>query len=351
MKKYFLLILFFNCLFFYGCHSVNSLDQTIYVDSMGLNYNENDNTYDIYYHIASSETMITTEMGGSSSDAIYSIGHVNCSSIYEGIKILTGNSIKNIVLTHIQSIIFTFDFITIDNLKEFIDLSKTYNFISSNYYVFATQSKLEDIYTIENPENISPFFSIITSNDYISTYDLVYFTEFSRAMTEDYLVNKFVVIEASDEYWQNENNPIITVSPIGNLYINKEGLKVFFKNEDYSVLDLINFEYSATLIYNDINYTVYHQKIKIKEKNNEFFINIAGDVYATQVTSLNQKETIDFFNQSVEIEFKQLIDKTQKENIDILNLENHLYRKNKLKSDFDYKVTEISINANFRILN
>ena len=174
MKKLLISLLVLVIIIATGCEQKYSLDQTLFIDSIGLDYNNEKNEYEIYYHIASSSTLLTNSLGGTSSETIYSIGKVSANSIYEGFNKITQNSIKNITLTHVQSMILNFNFITIENLHTICDIVKTYDYISPNFYIFATKSKLDDIYSLKNPENISPFFSLITGNDFVTVYDLLF---------------------------------------------------------------------------------------------------------------------------------------------------------------------------------
>lgn len=358
MKKYFIFIfIVFICTTNSGCTDKYTIDQTLFVDSIGLDYNQKDDKYIIYYHIASSKTLLTNQMGGSSSETIYSIGKVEANGIYEGFDKIVKNSIKNVTLTHVQSIILSFNFINLDNLDKLCTMIKTYDYISPNFYVFATQSNLDEIYSLKNPENISPFFSLITGNDFVTAYDLTYFTELARSMYEKYIITKLIVIESRDDIWQNNDEKITSVAPIGNLYINKDDKKLFLKNEDFKALSIINHESISTIVNNDINYLMHNNKIKIKENNNKFIITIKGTFYTTNIDVNNREEIRENFIKYIENEFIDLIEYSKKYNFDILNLENVLYRKShfkdyeKTKSDFNYEATEIDFNIEYKLLS
>ena len=358
MKKYFLIvIILLITLLTTGCQQRYTLDQTLFIDSIGLDYNSENNKYTIYYHIASSKTLLTNTMGGSSSETIYSVGHVEADGIYEGINMIFRNSIKNITLTHVQSFILTFDFITLENLNKLSTMIKTYDYISPNFYIFATESDLKDIYSIQNPENISPFFSLITGNDFVTAYDLTYFTELARSLYEEFIITKLIVIESRDNIWQNNDEKITSVYPSGIIYINNDGRKLYLRQDQFKAISIINHEVISTIVENDVNYQMHNNKIIIKEKDNKYTIKVKGTFYATNIDVYNREEIRTNFNKLVQEEFIKLIEYSKTENFDILNLQNALYRNyhfkdyQKIKSDFDYKATEIIYDIQYKLLS
>lgn len=350
-KKIYILILLLFINFQTACTNDASLELMIFVDSIGIDYDNQTDDYILYYHVATSDTLTTTEMG-TSSNIIYSIAKVRGKNIYECINKINDNSIKNIDLNHIQTIILTFNFICVDRLKMISDFVRTYRFITPNVYIFATNSKLEDMFSIENPENISPFFSLISSNDYITAYNLTYYSEFASTLYEDYTVTKITVIDCKNNIWQNNDKDIYTIYPTGELYINKEDEKLYIKIDEYKILSLINHEYLTTIIYNNINYSVYDFKIKIKIlKNLDIRFTIKGNIYSTDLKSNNSQEIIDNFTTNLKNDFENFIEYTKELNFDIFNLQDKIYRKYNKKDGFNIKTTNIDINVDFKLLN
>ena len=325
--------------------------EPIGVGIMDENKNNDKDTYILYYHIASSNSLLTTEMGATSSDNKYSIAHVEAYSIYEAFRKITSNSIRNIIITHLQSIIITHDFITIDNLKMLIELVKTYNYIEPSFYIFATNSKLDEIFSIENPENISSFYSIITSNNYITTYDLTYFTEFASSFLEETLVTKIVCIESRNDLWQNEDKPITTLSTNGDIFITNDGRKLFLNSEEYNAIYILNHETKSNIIINNVNYILQNCRLKIIEKDNIFTIKIRGNIYASSLTINNSNEIINKLIEGLEKEFTKIISLSKEQNIDLLNLQDIIYRKYNKKEHFDLQNAHINYDFNFHLLN
>lgn len=351
MKKLFIIIIISLLIILSSCKSEPSIDLSLYVDSIGIDYNSETNNYIVYYHIASSNSLLTTELGSTSSDNKYSIAHVEAETLYDAFRKITSNSIRNIIITHLQSIILTFNFINNDNLKMLIEMVKTYSYIEPSFYIFATNSNLEDIYSIENPENISSFYSIITSNNYITTYDLTFFTEFASTFLEDTLTTKIIAIESRKDLWQNETKPIVTLSTIGDVFINKEGKILFLNSSEYNALYIINHEIKSNIIIEGINYILQNCKFKITEKNNIFTIKITGYIYASNLTINNKEEIINLFIEGIKKEFDKIIDISKTSQYDILNFKDILYRKYNKKEHFDIQNVQVKYDISFDLLN
>ena len=360
MKKFIILILSVLSIYIISTiirnNNHHSIEETIFIDSIGLDYDKTNKQYHIYYHLTASQTLLTSNMGSTTSEITYSIGKVSADGIYEGFQKLYQNSIKNLTITHVQSFILTFDFVTIENLKKLCTIVKTYDYISPNFYVFATDSKLSDIYAVTNPENISPFFSIITGNDFITSYDSTYFTEVARSIYEEYLTTKLITLKAEKEIWQNNDEKITTVKPTGALYINKDNQKLYLDQSTFKAITLVNHQNTSTITTNDINFLIHKSKIKIIYKNNQFTLKVRGTIYATN-TNINNREDIRiYFNNLIKNEFIKLINTSKENNIDLFNLQNKIYRNyhfkdyKKISHTFNYNNININYDINYKLL-
>ena len=237
-----------------------------------------------------------------------------------------------------------------ENLFTLNIMIETYKFFAPNVYIFCTYSDINNLFSVENPENISPFFSLISSNDYISTYNMTYYTEFASSLYEDRIITNISVINCDDNIWQNGKDKIYTIYPTGNLFVKKDDSKVFIDQNEYKAMTILNHEYLTTLIYEDINFSLYNCKIKRKEKDGTFIIKISGNIYASNINSINYKEIIKIFEENVIKDFNKLIQFSKENNVDIFQLEDFLYRIRNKKDSFDLNSIDIKIETNFKIL-
>lgn len=348
MKK--LLIILIGLLFLMRCGNNPNLDLTVFVDSLGIDYNRDTQEYTLYYHIATSDTLLTTELGANSVDSKYSIAKITSDDLYEAIKVLTENSVRNVLINHIQSVIFTEDFITYDNLQYFDDIVKTYSEISPNFYIFVTDSKLDNVYTIKNPDNISSFFSIITSNNYITTYNLIYYTEFVQAWHEETLLLKLTMISSTDEIWEDENGNLTTLYISGEIFIRNDGTYVIL-DSTYKGLELMNHEYISTIVFDGIHYAIHELSIKIKEKDNVFTFIMNGNIIASSINNEKDKDVLKIFEENVKKEYNRILAVGMEENIDIFNFQDIIYRKYNKKGQIDLQNVQTNYKLNFKLLN
>lgn len=347
MKKILVLCILIDLFTLVGCTNKINLDLMIFVDSIGIDYDKDLGDYYIYYHIASSDTLLTSELGSSSSQSYYSIAKVQAKSIYEGIDMIKCTSIKNIILTHIQSIIVTTNFINANNnLIELNNIVKTYKEISPNFFIFATDIDLESIYSVKNPDNISSFFSIITSNNYIKSYKLTYYTELAQSLGEETLITKIPLIRASDSIWKKDKEKLTSLFIAGNIYIDKDGNNILIEKDKFQVIELLNHINETSLVINDNIYTFYKFKNRIKEKNNEFtFFIKANIITSSELEDINEtKRTISNYLSN---EINNIIIYGLNNNIDIFNLSDIIYRKTNKKRRLEYQ--DISIKFHFNI--
>ncbi len=349
MKK--MLIIILMLFFVTRCGKNPHLDLTVFVDSIGIDYNKETKEYTLYYHIATSDTLLTTELGANSVDNKYSIASIKSNDLYDAIKVLTENSVRNVLLTHVQSVIFTEDFISKENLDYFDSIIKTYNNISPNFYIFVTDSKLDNVYSIKNPDNISSFFSIITSNNYITTYNLTYYTEFVQAWYEETLLLKLIKISSTDKIWKDEKDKLTTLYISGELYIRNDGTYVKIDNDDYKALELLNHEYISTIIFEGIHFSLHEFAFKIIEKDNKFIFTLYGKIFSTNVNSNNSVEIVNLFKRNVNKELEKLVDLSKEKNIDIFDFEDKIYRKYNKKGQFDLQNVQVEYKSFFKLMN
>ena len=86
---------------------------------------------------------------------------------------------------HIKTVIFHQDFFKTKYIKDFFDFMKVVKFVSFNYYVFSTTSKLEELYEFSTPEQISYQYSVLSSPDLLDFHqygtEKVHFLDFANS--------------------------------------------------------------------------------------------------------------------------------------------------------------------------
>ncbi len=346
IKKIYIFFSFFLLLSFCGCKKEAALEVILFVDSIGIDYYKEENLYEVFYHIATSTSLITTELG-QSNEEVYVISHAKGKTIYECMKTIEENTIDNIKLTHIQSFILSKSFLNNKNISELLVLIKTYKYIIPNFYVYSTDKEIKDIYSVENPEQISSFFSIITSNNYYANKNFSYFTNFVKGISEDTIDVKIEAITSSDDVWEKKDSTYTTLSTSGIYILNKDDNLIFIDGEDYVISKLITKVDKISITIDNINFIISDFKYKIKCKDNKIILKLSGNVYATNDLLNNNEQLLSVINNYLKSEIIRLNDLLIREKCDLFDINDYCYRFNIDKNNIS--IDEIKIN--FKMIN
>lgn len=332
------IIILFIFIFLTGCNSADSISDTLFVNTVGIDYNNETNEYHVYYHMTNPNTLTTAALGGSSEENTFSIAQAKGETIFKAMQTISANSNKKIKLTHVQTYLFTLDFINFDNLKSFHEFIKTSPYLYSDFRILATDSKLSDILQISDIEEESPYYSlIVSSNDAEEIYKMTSIISFSRGINEKYYGINLPLIRHSKDIWSSQENEIYSLSIVGSVFVNQNDDLLILEEKDYPIMFLIKTKKNAIVTIKDYQYFMTKHSYKVKHiKDNNFLIKINVVAYITKFTDTleNPKE---LFIKEMEDSLTNIINKSKENNIDLFSIQEILYRKNKLKSDFDIK--------------
>jgi len=347
IKKLLILYLF---IFLSGCNLKSSIDSSIntsiFVDCIGIDYNNENMKYKIYYHSTSSSSQITSEMGSTSAETTYSLASSEKDNIFDAINEISLNTNKNIYLTHIRSIVLSLNFINEENLKMFNDFIMSYKNINIDFNIYSTSTNLETLFSYQNPESINSHYSIITELDELIPYKVIKYNDFANAMYEEYIPIKFINIDISNKIWSDNNGKIKTLYIKGyTLYDNNTLL-----NLDSSTFKFINLLYNIKeidIVIDNICFTLSNPKIYITDSK----VKINTSVYISSSSEENKKELLKVLENNIIEEFNNLYQECYKNNIDFFCIKDMLYRKNKLDNTFLFEKNTFEYDFNFKILS
>ena len=104
---------------------------------------------------------------------------------------------------------------------------------------------------------------------------------------------------------------------------------------------------TAHLVYDNINYDLKKIKLKITDRK----VKISANVYVTNITNDNQEDILKTLEYNLIKDFNHIYNYSTSKNFDIFNIKDQLYRKNKLKDDFNFETISFTFDFNFRILS
>ena len=337
MRK--LIVIF--CLLCCGCFDYNEASNTLIVSSIGFDYDE---SYKFYYYLINPETLTTSELGSSSAKDKYMIAEVSANSFHEAWNKLLIYSNENISAAHLQSIILSKAFYE-QKLDELLKLFKSAPWYYPDFKIFVTLHNLEEIFRSENPENVSPYFSIIGefSNDKI--YNYTTYTQFAVMQSEKNLNSRFPVISLRDDIWESSNEKLISIAYSGLIFFN-ENSNIIITRDQFQVIDLIAKKNDITLIYDGVAFKLDNIKIR-KSYSDGIILKITGNCEVVNNVSYNIDQYKNILVNNVSNELKALIDYGILHNQDIFSINDYLYRIKKANVDYSNIDYYYDINLTF----
>ena len=161
MRKFIVLILVFISFILTGCNT--SINSSVYISSIGFEIEEGKL---VAYFLANPLNDITRNSEEKSKDAQYI--KVSANSCYEAFNEAKQTLLIPLNFLHVKTVIFSEECFNTKYIEDFLTYIKSVRFISYNFYVFSTISKLEDIYKFKNPQQISYQYSVLSSPDLLN---------------------------------------------------------------------------------------------------------------------------------------------------------------------------------------
>ena len=349
MRKILISIITIFCMILIGCNgkisNIYNISTTVFVDSAGIDYNKETKKYTLYYHSPSSFALITSEMGSGGVENTYHIAKTECDSIYDGIKIIAQNSERSILLTHIRSFIFTENFLTIDNLNMFNEFIKTYKYITTDFAIYTTKDKIDEIYSLRNTDNNS-YYSILTELDNTIPYKTIKYYEFANAAVEPHRQIMFQTIKKNDNIWESEKDKLTSVQLNGMTLVKDEEI-LTLDALDYKFILIMYNNYYTTINIENTSFNLINTSFSITEKK----VKIKSEVYATNVGENNSEELIGKLEKYIINLFEEFFYETASKGYDPFQIKDLLYRKGKLKDDFNLETISFKYDINLKLLN
>lgn len=302
MKK--ILISFILIFLLSGCMATNRILYSLYVASIGINYDADKNEYSVYFFIPSSVEVGSIE-GADEKSSVAVIKGENISSAFYSLE---ESSTLNINLRHISSFIIHNNVFENNKINEFIEFIKKYEEIDFNFYIYATSCNISEIYKIENPNNesvvLTPLAEPLVSSYICLSANPIHYSSFVR----DYYLKKTIKIPLieSINIWNNDKKSIyvkgIAIFTSDRYIAISSNESTFFYLKSNDALNFNNDNLSAEIHSYKVKIT-YSNNIKIKCRGN---VNIfKGNIVDIENCIENIiKETIDKYYEYDPLNFK-----------------------------------------------
>ena len=296
MKRMRKILISFILLLVFVLSSCNtSVNSSVYISSIGFEINENKL---VGYFLSNPLTDISRKSEESKKEAQYL--KVEGESCYEVFNKAKQSLLIPLNFLHIKTIIFSKDCFETEYIEDFLNYLKSIRSVSYNFYVFATTSKIEEIYKFKNPEQISYQYSILSSPDLLEYKkfgtEKLHFLDFANDYynTRRYLHVPLLVV---NELWNNN----VTIEVDGFL---AHGLKTnLYKNSEFRGM-LYLYDQNTILFHDEEDvYRVTNYRVNNYKRNNKFVFSISYEDITVYGDGTKSK-----FEEKLLLEIKKYLD-------------------------------------------
>lgn len=315
MRKIQIIILFLLLMFTSGCNT--SINSSVYISSIGFEVNEDGKL--VTYFLSNPLTDISRSSEDKTKEAQYI--KLTTDSVYDAFLEASQSLLSPLNFLHVKTIIFSEKCFGSKYIMDFFNYIKSVRFISYNFYVFATISKIEDIYKFKNPEQISYQYSILSSPDLLSYSEFgiekLHFLDFANDYFNPNRYLHIPLIVINDSWGKN-----ITLEVDGFLCY-EEPITLYRNSEYKGMLYLYDKQYVLLHDEEDV-YRITNYRVNKYKKNNTFIFSISYE----QITIFGEGSR-DKFEKKLAKEIKKYLDSyiTNQDGLYLIKFYNYLNTK------------------------
>lgn len=291
-----------------------------YISSIGIDYDKEKDEFIVYSYILNNLNLASnTSSPGDTETMSYIIKNKNKNFSTAFMEIKRQTNI-NLYYTHLESVILSVNFINRNNIELFYTFIKDSIEIYPTFYLFTTDSKIEDIFNIKYLTDISGYHTLLVNPTLSNSHQFVTFIDFAKLYLKDnftLLIPHIISIE-DIFYQQNKSSNLLEID--GYTIISPDFTYYnFLEIEEPNIKWLKKLE-NQYLKLGDYNLYIKECDYSIKKKQNTIVINyqissiITQNIDNTKYIELEKKLT-----ELVKIQIKDFITKTISLNIDIYN--------------------------------
>lgn len=323
MKKHliFLIILISFIPFITNKNDYKDITRVNYISSIGIDYDEENKLYTIYSYILNNANIASnTSSPGDSETSSYIIktSSNNLSSAFNEVY-----KQSNIVLyyTHLETIIISTNFINSNNLTLFYNYIKDNIEIYPTFYLFITDSQIDEIFSIEYFSDISSYHTILINPTLIDDFPLVSFIDFAKF----YCINNYTILiphlSIIKDAFYKQDKPSNLLKIDGVTTITDDSICKTFLTDNNTLLKWLKHLHNQYFILNDYTLYIKEGKYKLTKKNDKIIIKY--NISSLLTKNLNNEKYVDIeekLKAVIKDEIKKLLYDMYHQNIDIYNI-------------------------------
>ncbi|MBQ8292791.1 MAG: hypothetical protein IJX78_03155 [Bacilli bacterium] len=343
MKKItiFILLIIFSSLLI-SCKDNKEIHEVSFVSSVGIDYNIDTKEYQLFLYFINTINNVSVDYGLSEPDKLGFTAKASGKTLTEALINIQTYSETHLNLKHLESIIFTETFFNEENVFEFYYFCRNSHLFFHTFEILITDSKLEDLYLVDNMTDSPSYYTILTGKKAGFDYHQKMFLNFcSDILTPNYYV-MYPKITISDKIFQKDEKSYKTIGITGYSIIKNDYSLSTYDSKAITGLKFIEDFSIYTNSIDKLNFTIKNYRIDKVLKNNKLYLDINYEIIVLNDNhNLTKNEIINLIEEYIITELINLNEIMKEDNIDIFNVDFMNEARGKNKFDINYQTVEI----------
>lgn len=351
MKKILIILIFLmSFVAFYKNHDYRSITQITYVNSIGVDFDDETQEFSIYFYVLNNFYIAQTGNSATFTNTHSYVAKASDKDLLSAENKIRNNSNTKFELTHIRSLVIKDTFFRNDNILKLIDYFKNNSRFNPSFKIYTTSDELDAIFNIENFSEVSGYYTIlVNTQNNIPVKHVTY-----NDLCNDLYISNYTIcyqkIKINNDMIFDEDKKYITLEYDGCTFINNNLQSTMFKYQNlYGVayfttkinrpmpIEYDHVKFNLSINSFDIKYYVINNKLLIK-------INIDGNVLDNN-NNLSTTELKKIIKNKFKNDILEMNETFINYDIDFFNI---TY---KYKNKYDFKTISLDFDYSIKISN
>lgn len=328
-----------------GCKDNKEIHEVSFASSMGLDYNIDTEEYTVILYFINTINNVSVDYGISEPEKLGFTAEGTGKTITEAlIKIQTfSESILN--LKHLESVILTETFFSEKNIFEFYYFCRNSHLFFHTFEVLITDSKLQDLFLVENMTDSPSYYTILTGKKAGFDYHQKMFLNFSSdILTPNYYV-MYPKITIRENIFNKDDKTYKTIGITGYSIIKEDySLSTYDSSAINGLKFLDNFSIYTNSIDN-LSFSIKNYKLDKHLKKGALDLDITYEIITLNDNhGLTEKEIMKKIEKFIINEITTVLEIMKEDKIDIFNVDFLNNARGRFAFDITYENVEINYN-------
>lgn len=326
-----------------SCKDNKEIHEVSFVSSMGIDYDIDTEEYTLILYFINTVNNVSVDYGLSEPDLLGFTAEAKGKTINEALIKIQTFSETYLNLKHLESIVFTETFFNEKNIFEFYYFCRNSHLLFHTFEIFITDSKLKDLYQVDNMTDSPSYYTILTGKKAGFDYHQKMFLNFcSDILTPNYYIT-YPKISIKEDIYNKKDKKYKTIGVTGYSIIKDDySLSTYESTAIKGLKFLDNFEVYTGKI-DELTFSIKNYQIDKNIKDGYLNIDITYEILIlNNPKDLTSKEVMNVIELLVIDELTNINNIMKEDNIDIFNVDFLNNARGKLKFDLTYKDIELS---------